>query len=150
MFCLGYVSFATAALHRNELSELAAQSARDNEALGITGVLLYDDGIFLQFLEGSEPAVRALLDKIVRDRRHERLAVVLEETVPQRHFPGWHMALADAESFPKDCRHAIRELGEHPPAVPATVASTTIERLIATFVEVTRLGYPAGMGTPPR
>ncbi len=148
MFCLGYVSFANQPMRRADLEQLAAQSARDNRARRITGVLLYDDGIFLQFLEGEEGTVRNLLARIARDHRHSRLAVVLEEEIPQRHFPDWHMALADAEMFPAECRRDIRDLGDAPPAIPATVASPTIQRLIGTFLRVTKFGYPSQMGLP--
>jgi hypothetical protein len=37
---------------------------RNNERLEITGILLYYNRSFIQVLEGTEPRVRALLDRI--------------------------------------------------------------------------------------
>lgn len=140
VFCIGYVSFANQVMKRADLLALASQSARDNEKQQITGILLYDDGIFLQFLEGEENAVRELLGKIVKDRRHSRLCVVVECEIGERHFPGWHMALANAEECPDDCRHIVRELAVCPPQLPETEISPTIQHLIGTFLTVTQLG----------
>ena len=38
--------------------------------MGITGLLLFIDGGFLQMLEGEERAVRELYTRIAADRRH--------------------------------------------------------------------------------
>lgn len=142
MFCLGYISFANGVVRRADLTALARQSARDNEGLGVTGVLFYDNGLFMQFLEGEEQVVRDLLAKIARDRRHSRLTVVVESPVPARHFPGWHMALADAETFPAESRDVIRHLGANLPDLPETSVSPTINRLLATFQRFAKFGYP--------
>lgn len=149
MFCLGYISFANEILRHSDLIELAQQSARNNEKLGITGVLLYDNGLFLQFLEGEEQAVRDLLNRIERDRRHSRLTVVVESPVPTRHFPGWHMALADAEKFPQESRDIIRHLSENLPPLPETIISPTIARLLSTFQRFGKFGYPYPATSPP-
>lgn len=142
MFCLLYVSFATRRMSDADLVELAAQSARDNRILDVTGILMYEDGIFLQVLEGDRDVVRDLMQKIVEDKRHERLAVLLEEDVERRHFPDWHMALADPSMMAEEDRQMIRHLARTPPAIPETRASPSITRLMNTFLKVVRLGRP--------
>jgi Sensors of blue-light using FAD len=53
-----------------ELTDLLRKSRDNNAALGITGMLLYKDGNFMQVLEGDEERVRALATKVSQDRRH--------------------------------------------------------------------------------
>jgi hypothetical protein len=53
VFALVYVSSATKPFSPDELSELLAQARVDNAALGITGMLLYSNGNFMQVLEGG-------------------------------------------------------------------------------------------------
>lgn len=137
MFCLMYFSFAKRDFTPEDLIALAAQSARNNAAVGITGMLMHEGGMFLQVLEGDEAAVRGLFAKISDDSRHSRLTVVLEGNIPARHFPDWHMALVDADKLTDEDRRIIRRLGAEPPKLPVTQASPLIEELMATFIRVT-------------
>ena len=43
---------------------------------GITGVLVYAEGVFLQVLEGETEAITLLMARISRDLRHEAVAVL--------------------------------------------------------------------------
>jgi predicted sulfurtransferase len=64
----------------------------ENARRGITGALLvYDDG-FCQTLEGEEQSVRALLARIERDPRHEKIEV-LYAGAASRVFARWAMAM---------------------------------------------------------
>jgi hypothetical protein len=88
---LGYVSTATAPLPRAELMELLAQARADNARNQITGMLVYQGGHFLQVLEGQAEAVRATMERIRQDPRHDRIALLFEEPVAAREFPDWRM-----------------------------------------------------------
>jgi hypothetical protein len=98
MFFNVYVSSATELFSRSELSDLLAQSRANNARSGITGMLLYKDGNFMQALEGEERAVRSLYDKIGRDRRHRGMITILEGPLVERQFPDWSMAFCDLNS----------------------------------------------------
>lgn len=98
MFTLVYVSSAVKPFTQNELVELLATCRANNEALGISGMLLYKDGNFMQALEGEEQQVRALNAKISRDPRHRGMMVLLQEHQAQRSFAGWSMAFRDLNS----------------------------------------------------
>jgi len=78
-----------------ELLALLGKSRANNEKLGITGIMLYRDGNFIQLLEGEAGDVRALYQKIKRDRRHGGVIVLLEGSVAERDFPDWSMAFRD-------------------------------------------------------
>ena len=65
---------------------------RKNAEVGITGMLLFGDGTFIQVLEGPQKAVDGLLSVIKKDTRHTNLDVLYEEMVDDRVFADWSMA----------------------------------------------------------
>ncbi len=91
MLTLTYFSSATVAFTPDDLLELLTRSRARNRADGITGMLLYHQGHFVQVLEGAEPTVRATYDRISADQRHGSIELELEDTVAERTFGGWSM-----------------------------------------------------------
>jgi hypothetical protein len=91
MYSLVYVSTQTLRFTDADLRGLLEQSRRDNLVTGITGLLLYKDGNFMQILEGSREAVLLTLLKIKNDVRHHHLIVLFEGEVTQREFKDWSM-----------------------------------------------------------
>ena len=91
MFSLVYVSSAVRPFSSSELVYLLTQCRTNNTQRGITGMLLYKDGNFMQALEGDELAVRDLHRKIARDPRHRGLLTLLQRTFTERQFPDWSM-----------------------------------------------------------
>jgi hypothetical protein len=74
---LMYASRAVPALDQEELVTILRQSKANNPSTGVTGVLCFSGGIFLQVLEGGRSAVNKLYNRIGADPRHtdvERLA----------------------------------------------------------------------------
>jgi hypothetical protein len=105
MVYLIYVSSAVVPLSSEELSDLLARTREKNIRSGITGLLLYKDGNFMQMLEGEEATVRATYARIQRDPRHRGLLTLLQGPLAERQFPGWSMAFrnlnaADARTIP--------------------------------------------------
>src|SRR5574343_1452728 len=95
MLQLVYVSSATSLFSKAELLELLTQSRIKNSALGITGMLLYKDGNFMQMLEGEDKAVRQLFETIRNDPRHHDSIVLIEEPAETAYFPDWSMGFRD-------------------------------------------------------
>lgn len=93
-----YASEAVRPFDAPELRELLAQSRQNNAALGVSGMLLYRDGNFLQVLEGREATVRELIRKIYRDPRHRGVATLSEGFEDEYQFPDWSMGFFDLES----------------------------------------------------
>ncbi len=89
MLSLVYVSAASQPFSQAELDAVLEKSRHNNLRDGITGMLLYRDGDFLQVLEGPEPAVRATYARINRDRRHGGFILLDENHVEQRAFSDW-------------------------------------------------------------
>ncbi len=75
-----------------ELERILAGARKKNLELGITGVLLYRNGEFVQLLEGPREAVlHVYQDIIFRDRRHLGLTIGWEGEIAQRRFSDWAM-----------------------------------------------------------
>jgi hypothetical protein len=95
LFQIVYVSTASEPFGRAELVKLLRQSVSRNLQAGITGLLLYKDGCFIQALEGEERSVVALFSKISRDPRHHHVIPLIHESIEQRYFPNSSMAFRD-------------------------------------------------------
>ena len=80
---------------QNELLELLTNVREKNARLGVTGLLLYDDGNFMQVLEGAKETVKALYDTITKDRRHQGYVVIDEDELPARQFSDWSMGFSN-------------------------------------------------------
>jgi hypothetical protein len=86
-----YVSNTSRDIAPADLDDILTASRRNNALLGVTGLLLFIDGGFLQMLEGEEIAVRTLYARITADRRHWGPRLMLDREVPVRAFPEWSM-----------------------------------------------------------
>ena len=105
MFSLVYVSSATRLFTPEELRELLKVSRSNNTALGISGMLLYKAGNFIQVLEGDEAVVQSVYGKIARDPRHRGCLVLIRQHQARRNFEQWSMGFvnvdnADTRSLP--------------------------------------------------
>lgn len=83
-------------MQTGDLEELLDHARRSNAAKGITGALVYAEGIFLQILEGDMVRVKDLMAKIQRDVRHEDVVILREGEVPAAIFGSWKMAFVSA------------------------------------------------------
>lgn len=100
-----YISTATYPFTDNDLKALLSVARRRNEALGLSGLLLYANGSFMQLLEGPKDAVDACLDKIRRDPRHTGINMLVRTEIAEREFAEWSMgfhriAPEDSERLP--------------------------------------------------
>lgn len=92
MISLVYVSRATDLLDDDALEAILHDARRRNTEVGITGILVYRDGRFVQLLEGPADAVDETLDRIRGDRRHQDVVELDRNVTETRWFPDWSMA----------------------------------------------------------
>jgi hypothetical protein len=90
-----YASAAAKPFTAAELRELLRLARIKNERLNITGMLLYHRGSFLQVLEGPVSAVNPLLDTIEKDKRHDKVMLLLRREIEARNFADWKMGFVD-------------------------------------------------------
>jgi Sensors of blue-light using FAD len=88
---LMYASRAVPSIDHEELIAILRKSKANNPANGVTGVLCFSEGIFLQVLEGGRSAVNRLYNRIVSDARHTQVELMLYEEIGERRFAGWSM-----------------------------------------------------------
>ena len=91
-----YSSDASIPMQSDDLEDLLEHARERNAQRGITGALVYVDGIFLQILEGDAATLKALMARISSDLRHEAVTVLQEGDVPSRRFSDWTMAYISA------------------------------------------------------
>jgi hypothetical protein len=92
---LVYASAASRPFDAPELAALLAGSRERNGKRGLTGMLLYKDGWFMQVLEGEERAVQRTFRRISRDKRHRYVRVLAETPIAAREFPEWTMGFSE-------------------------------------------------------
>lgn len=95
LYRIVYVSAASELFDKPGLLDLLTQARDKNEKLGITGLLLYRDGDFIQLIEGERSAVLALFARIDADARHTGATVLFEGEAQKRLFDDWSMGFRD-------------------------------------------------------
>jgi hypothetical protein len=91
--CILYVSSATQKnMSDDELEHLYRVAHRRNQECGITGVLLYSNGNFIQYIEGPSENLHKVYISIKRDKRHTGLIEIMNEPINDREFPDWSLA----------------------------------------------------------
>ena len=71
------------------IAGILSQSRQYNPTSGITGILCYGGGIFLQAIEGGRSAVSELYGHIQKDPRHKDVVLLDFEEISERRFGGW-------------------------------------------------------------
>jgi hypothetical protein len=88
MHAIAYVSAASWNLLDEQVERIVSESRRLNALNGITGVLLYCDGNFMQYLEGEELAVRETFARIRASESHYQVNELMNQAVLEREFDG--------------------------------------------------------------
>ena len=82
------------------MNGIIATAHRNNSAHGITGLLFFGGGLFLQWLEGPRANVLRLFQNLEADRRHHDLVVLSRsEEVRERLFGDWDMELVASDDI---------------------------------------------------
>lgn len=88
---LAYVSARKKNCTEEEIEKILAACKVNNAPLDITGVLLYSDTKFIQYVEGESASLMTLYDKIKKDTRHEKAVMISYNPIQSRIFPSWQM-----------------------------------------------------------
>lgn len=91
-----YVSDAKFGLNDSDIENILSSSRRNNGSAGITGMLLYSAGVFIQVLEGDADMVESLYQRIADDTRHADIAIITDLMVDERSFGDWAMGFVEA------------------------------------------------------
>jgi len=70
---------------------ILTQARHHNAERGITGILCYGAGIFLQAIEGGRIQVSELFGTILNDPRHKDVSLLHFEEILERRFGDWSL-----------------------------------------------------------
>ncbi|WP_445385538.1 BLUF domain-containing protein [Robiginitalea sp. IMCC44478] len=87
-----YRSLAKKDIRPEDIDEILRISKKKNSLRGITGCLVFNQGYFIQILEGSEKYVREVYTTIKLDPRHSLVEILSEGEIEERLFDKWEMA----------------------------------------------------------
>ncbi len=100
LYSVLYCSHASPTMDEAGMAEIIETSRRNNPACGITGLLVYGGGMFLQWLEGPREPVTALMATLAADPRHDAIVRLYAiEGVRERLFPDWDMEQVEPEDI---------------------------------------------------
>lgn len=98
-----YVSARAPKCTETEIDKILKACQKNNGPANVTGVLLYSDTQFVQYLEGEYKEIIGLYDKIKTDDRHKNAILISSSPINERSFPSWQMGsrklAGDAVSF---------------------------------------------------
>jgi len=115
------------------IEDILAQSRQFNPTCGITGILCYGAGIFLQAIEGGRAAVNELYGHIQRDPRHKDVVLLDYEEITERRFGGWTMGQVNVARINTSILLKYSERAELDPySVSGKVSLALLEELMAT------------------
>lgn len=115
------------------IDDILAKSRHYNPTCGITGILCYGGGIFLQAIEGGRMAVSDLYGHIQRDPRHKDVALLLYEEIAERRFSGWTMGQVNLLKLNHSVLLKYSEKPELDPySVSGQVSMALLEELMVT------------------
>jgi hypothetical protein len=97
----------------SELEKIDKSSVSNNTDNNVTGYLLYIDGNFIQYLEGSPQDVKTLYLKISLDPRHHSITLLSHEKITERSFKKWtklyRMNINDHSQIPNILKSIVDE-----------------------------------------
>ncbi len=130
---LVYASRAVAAVDQEELVAILRKSKANNPKQGITGVLCFSEGIFLQVLEGGRSAVNQLYNRIAADSRHTQVELMSYREIGERRFAGWSMGQVNMARLNRALLLKYSATATLDPyAVSGEVSMSLFEELVAT------------------
>ncbi len=84
----------------DEMRRIRDHAVVHNQAAGLRVALLHMSGWFVEWIEGPEVGIRALLDRVAQDRRHQGLQVVHHSSGRPRLFRPWIGAIVQSDEGP--------------------------------------------------
>ncbi|MEY4727193.1 MAG: hypothetical protein RLZ36_1820 [Pseudomonadota bacterium] len=128
-----YVSRSVKPETAEETESILNSSREHNISHGITGVLCFGGGIYLQAIEGGRNQVNALYSQIIKDPRHKDVVILDYQEITERRFGGWTMGHVRLDKLNPSIVLKYSETPELDPySVSGHVSFALLEELMAT------------------
>ena len=103
-----YCSRAADGVDDLEVARIVEFAQRHNHARGITGMLVFESGVFFQWVEGPVAQVRKLITSLYGDPRHfDVVPLDQSEERRERLYPEWDMEEVDSDDLKAVLRDAL-------------------------------------------
>ncbi len=99
LHALVYVSTAKRGLSQAEIDHMLERARARNLKEGVTGVLLYSYGNFMQYIEGPAAGLSTVYEAIRSSPLHGGIIELLREPIARREFLDWTMAFRSISPF---------------------------------------------------
>lgn len=120
LYSLVYTSTASRPLAKSDLENILTSARKRNLQAQVTGLLLFTDGKFMQYLEGPKAGVLAIFEIIKTSSLHQDMIAISQQPLERREYGEWSMAfLADVDA------HVLPRAVEDAPLIARLEASTT-------------------------
>ena len=128
-----YVSRAQSPEVANTTQSILDSARKYNIANGITGILCFGGGLYLQAVEGGRTQVNELYGHIVRDPRHRDVVLLDYQEISERRFGGWTMGQVNLAKLNTSIVLKYSEKPELDPySVSGTMSLALLEELMLT------------------
>lgn len=124
MRSLVYASRALQPFGDDDLLQLLQAARARNDAHGVTGMLVFAAGSFLQLLEGEDEAVEVIWVRIRMDPRHTGLRVLQDGLARDRLFAEWSMGFEHPDQLRLEATLPGYRAGSVYPFVDSQLVST--------------------------
>ena len=142
MYHLVYSSRAVHPFSKEELINLLTTSRIANKKTGITGMLIYMQGKFIQVLEGDQQKVEAIYKKIQDDPRHKQISKVLVGNSPERIFNDWSMGFKDLSDLDFISLSGFKDIDSFFIINPLTEETSMVLVFLKLFYDKNLADYP--------
>ena len=76
---------------KDTVKQILTSSRKNNPSIGVTGLLICGEELYLQILEGPMDAVDEIFNKIKIDNRHDNVKILKASCIDFRLFASWAM-----------------------------------------------------------
>lgn len=135
MISITYVSTAIHQFRESTLLDLVSRCQANNKRLGVTGILVYSDGNFMQVIEGPDLVTHALYERIKLDVRHHDVTTVHSQALERREFQGWSMAFNILPPRALRARHPPEAFLDRARQRPMPLPSGSASSLVCDFMQ---------------
>ena len=93
-----------------QINDILSISQQHNQEAGVTGVMVFNNGVFGQVLEGPMEEVEEIFDRIQADERHHDVTILQAKSIEARSFAHWSMGYVGASEDQEALFAAIGDL----------------------------------------
>jgi Sensors of blue-light using FAD len=127
MLELIYRSRLASDLNLPEVYAIMKEARQRNDAMSVTGVLLFNTQYFLQLIEGPKESIEALYPRIEKDRRHQNVECLVKRAITERSWANWSMALVMPTA---DNQHILKRYSASGIFSPIDLTAKTASQLL--------------------